>query len=120
MGRVKHHLKNNISASRNTVLFVGYQAGGTLGRLIRDGTNPVRIFSDWYTVRAEIESIEGFSAHADQAGLLDWFEQLGGVPRATYAVHGEEQAAVEFAAQLQRRFGAKAEAPSLNETIELD
>jgi len=115
-GRIKHHLKNNISDSRSTVLFVGYQAAGTLGRLIQDGTDPVRIFGDWYPVRARVESIEGFSAHADQAELLDWFGQLDGIPRSTYVVHGEEQAAVEFAAQLKRRFGATAEAPHRGQT----
>ncbi len=119
-GRIKHHLKNNISSSQNTVLFVGYQAAGTLGRLIQDGTDPVRIFGDWYPVRARVESIEGFSAHADQTGLLDWFSRLDGVPRSTYVVHGEEQVAVEFSTRLEQRFGAKAEAPRHGQSVDLD
>jgi metallo-beta-lactamase family protein len=118
-GRIKHHLKNNISNARNTVLFVGFQAGRTLGRLIRDGTDPVRIFGNSYPVRARIETIEGFSAHADQAGLLDWFERLGGVPRSTYVVHGEERVAGEFAKHLKERFGAAAEAPALGHSVDL-
>jgi metallo-beta-lactamase family protein len=119
-GRIKHHLRNNISDSRSTVLFVGYQAAGTLGRLIQDGTDPVRIFGDWLPVRARIEGIEGFSAHADQAGLLDWFGRLDGIPRCTYVVHGEEQVAAEFATLLGQRYGAKAVAPSLGQSIDLD
>jgi metallo-beta-lactamase family protein len=119
-GRIKHHLKNNLASSRNTVLFVGYQAAGTLGRLIQDGTDPVRIFGDWFRVRARVESIEGFSAHADQAGLLDWFGRLGGLPRSTYVVHGEERVAVEFAERLQERFGAKAQAPRHGQSVDLD
>ncbi len=119
-GRIKHHLRNNISSSRNTVLFVGYQAAGTLGRLIQDGINPVRIFGDYHPVRARVESIEGFSAHADQTGLLDWFSRLDGVPRSTYVVHGEEQVAVEFATRLEQQFRAKAEAPRHGQSVDLD
>ncbi len=79
----------------------------------------MRIFGDWYPVGARVESIEGFSAHADQAGLLDWFGQLDGVPRSTYVVHGEGQVAVEFAKLLEQRFGATAEAPRHGESVDL-
>jgi metallo-beta-lactamase family protein len=116
-GRIKHHLRNHISDPRNTVVFVGYQATGTLGRLIRDGTDPVRIFGDWHPVQARVETIEGFSAHADQAGLLDWYSRLDGVPRRTYLVHGEEQAALELAARLKQRFGAEVEVPRRNQSF---
>ena len=78
-GRVKHHLKFNISDSRNTVLFVGYQVARSLGRVIQAGTSPVRIFGDWYPVEAEIQAIEGFSAHADLDELVECFESLGGM-----------------------------------------
>ena len=79
-GRIKHHLKHNISDPRATILFVGYQAAGTLGRVILSGVNPVRIFGEWYPVKANIETNEGFSAHADRSELLAWFESLGGPP----------------------------------------
>ena len=85
-GRVKHHLKHAISDSRNTVLFVGYQAQRSLGRVIQNGTSPVCIFGDWYPVSARIETIEGFSAHADRDELLEWFASLNGVPRRTFGM----------------------------------
>jgi metallo-beta-lactamase family protein len=118
-GRVKHHLKHNISNPRSTVLFVGYQARGTLGRTIRSGTSPVRIFGDRYPVRAEVESIEGFSAHADLDELLGWFRELRGLPRRTFVVHGEESAALNLATTLTRQFGAKTEVPRLGQSFEL-
>jgi metallo-beta-lactamase family protein len=118
-GRIKHHLRNTISDSRNTVVFVGYQARNTLGRVIQEGTDPVRIFGDWYPVRARIETIEGFSAHADQTGLLDWYARLDGTPRCTYVVHGEEEASREFASLLEQRFGARVEVPRHNQSFGL-
>jgi metallo-beta-lactamase family protein len=118
-GRIKHHLHNHISDSRNTIVFVGYQARGTLGRVIQEGTDPVRIFGDWHPVRARIETIEGFSAHADQGELLDWFARLDGVPRRTYVIHGEEEAADELASLLKKRFGAKVEVPHKDQSFSL-
>jgi metallo-beta-lactamase family protein len=119
-GRIKHHLAHNISDSRSTIVFVGYQANGTLGRLIRDGVNPVRIFGDWHSVRADVEVIEGFSAHADRKGLLDWYEALGGKPRSTYVIHGEANAAFSFSKAIRERFDAQVEVPRLEQSFELD
>ena len=100
-GRILHHLKNNIGNSENTILFVGYQAADTLGRKILDGISPVRIFGDEYRVRAQVDSINGYSAHADQQELLTW---AGGFDRKrmqhTFVVHGEAAAAQAFAAKL--------------------
>jgi len=118
-GRVKHHLKHNISDPNSTVLFVGYQARGTLGRVIQSGTDPVRIFGEWYPVRARIETIEGFSAHADREELLAWFESLGGPPRRTWIVHGEEDAAESLAEALASQFGAKVDVPHKDQTFSL-
>lgn len=118
-GRIKHHLANNISDSRSEVLFVGYQANGTLGSVIQRGTDPVRIFGDWYPVKARVSTLEGFSAHADRAGLARWFEKLEGAPKTTYVVHGEEQAALSFAADLGRRFGAEVEVPRRGQSFDL-
>jgi metallo-beta-lactamase family protein len=119
-GRIKHHLKHNIADSRNTVMFVGYQARGTLGSVIRSGVTPVRIFGDLYPVRASIETIVGFSAHADKDELLAWFEGLGGNPERTFAVHGEEDAAEHFARSLRDRFGATVDVPHRGESFDLD
>jgi len=89
-GRVKHHLKHTLADSRNTIIFVGYQAAGSLGRVIQTGTSPVRIFGQWYPLKARVETIEGFSAHADRTELLDWFESLDGPPQRTFLVHGRK------------------------------
>ena len=118
-GRVKHHLKHNISNPNSTVLFVGYQARGTLGQVIQSGTDPVRIFGEWYPVRARVEKIEGFSAHADREELLAWFESLAGLPRRTWIVHGEEDAAESFAEALASQFGAKVEVPRKDQSFSL-
>ncbi len=119
-GRVKHHLKHNISDPRSTVLFVGYQARGTLGHVIQSGIDPVRIFGDWYPVRARIESIRGFSAHADRSGLLDWFSSLGAVPKRTFVVHGEAKAAAALGRALRDEHSADVVVPELGDGFQLD
>jgi metallo-beta-lactamase family protein len=118
-GRIKHHLTFNISDARNTVLFVGYQAQGSLGRVIQNGTSPVRIFRRWHPVNAQIETIEGFSAHADREELVEWFESLGAPPTQTFIVHGEEDSALSFAQTLEQRFGAKVTVPERGQTVDL-
>ena len=119
-GRIKHHLVNNISDPACTVLFVGYQARQSLGRIIQSGVNPVRIFGQMHTVQAEIASIDGFSAHADRSELLQWFENLGDVPGHTFVVHGEEEAALSLAEELTVKFGAKVDVPEHGQAFELD
>jgi len=119
-GRIKHHLKHTISDARNTILFVGYQAQGSLGSLIRAGTDPVRIFGEWHPVRAAVEAVESFSAHADLGELLAWFGSLGGVPQRTFVVHGEEPAALGLVDELRAAFGARAEAPRLGQRCVID
>lgn len=90
-GRILHHLKNNITDERNTILFVGYQAENTLGRKILEGRPVVPIFGEEYEVRAKVVRIEGYSAHADHNGLLNWLKaaQEQGDPRKLFLVHGE-------------------------------
>ena len=118
-GRIKHHLKFNISDARNTVLFVGYQAHGSLGRVIQSGTSPVRIFGRWYPANATIDTIEGFSAHADRDELVEWFESSGTPPTQTFVVHGEEDAALSLARTLEQRFDANVTVPQRGETVDL-
>jgi metallo-beta-lactamase family protein len=119
-GRVKHHLKHNISDPRATVLFVGYQAHGTLGRLIKEGKDPIRIFQNWYDVKADIEVIDGFSAHADLDELIAWYDSVGEVERKTFLVHGEEDAAESLAARLRVRGSEAVVVPTLGEGFQLD
>ncbi len=119
-GRVKHHLKHNISDPRATILFVGYQAANTLGRLIKEGTSPIRIYSEWYDVKADIETIEGFSAHADLDELLAWYDSLGGVQRQTFLVHGEEDASESLARHLRARGSEPVVIPELDQTFPLE
>ncbi len=119
-GRIKHHLKYNIGDPANTILFVGYQAGGSLGRIIQSGVNPVRIFGEMLTVGAEIVSIEGFSAHADREELLQWFENLEGQPRKTFVVHGEEEASLAFAETLREKYAVDVEVPEPRQEFVLD
>ena len=118
-GRVKHHLKHTISDSRNTILFVGYQAERSLGRVIQSGTSPIRIFGDWYPLEARVETIEGFSAHADLDELVEWFASLDGPPRRTFVVHGEEKVSLSFARILKKRFRADVTVPKLGQHVEV-
>lgn len=116
---MKHHLKHTLADSRNTIIFVGYQAAGSLGRVIQTGTSPVRIFGQWYPLKARVETIEGFSAHADRTELLDWFESLGGPPQRTFLVHGEETASLSLADAVTERFGANVTVPRPGERYDL-
>jgi len=96
-GRIKHHLKDNLVRPESTVLFVGYQAAGTLGRIILDGAESVRIHGADVPVEARIAKINGFSAHGDRNELLRWLSGLQTAPRHVFVTHGEPAAASEFA-----------------------
>ncbi len=100
-GRVRHHLQQNISREECSVVFVGYAAAGTLARNVIDGAEEVRIYGEKIPVRARIHTINGFSAHADQAELLAWHGQTGN-PEVTYLVHGDEQVMRQFAGHLEQ------------------
>ena len=104
-GRVKHHLVTNISRRESTILFVGYQAIGTLGRQIIDGARKVRILGQHYPVRARIAQIHGFSSHADRNELFRWLSELKKTPRRVFIVHGELKAAQQFGTFLRGQTG---------------
>jgi metallo-beta-lactamase family protein len=113
-GRVRHHLKHNLGRTECSIIFVGFAASGTLAREIIDGHNPVRVLGEDIPVRARIHTINGFSAHADQAELLAW---LGAsAPARTFLTHGEEPTMQQFAARLG---SARVEMPLPHQTFEL-
>ena len=107
-GRIKHHLKHNLWDARNSIVFVGYQAEGTLGRYIADGTEDVRIFGEMVHVRAEIYDLKGFSGHADQDGLVNWAAAFSPLPKRLFLVHGEEESKKALAAALKEKLGIDA------------
>ncbi|HEY4711726.1 MAG TPA: MBL fold metallo-hydrolase [Dehalococcoidia bacterium] len=118
-GRVKHHIVNNIRRAESTILFVGYQAEGTPGRILLDGTKKIRLLGQVHPVRAHIEKIDGFSAHADCDGLLAWLSDIRVPPRCVFITHGEEKAATSFAKFLSERTGWTIKVPLYKETVKL-
>ena len=119
-GRVKHHLKNNIDRPDSTVLFVGYQAVGTLGRHILERPDTIRIFGEEHPLRANIEKISGFSAHADRDELYRWISSLKNPPRKLFVTHGEEKAATAFRDFLSEKTGWNCVVPSYGDEVSLD
>ena len=119
-GRIKHHLARNIARAESSILFVGYQAAGTLGRQIADGTAQVRILGETLPVKARVFRIEGFSAHADRDELLRWASSQKRPPRGAFVIHGEPQVAAHFRETLERKMGWTAMVPSPGEAVVLD
>jgi len=119
-GRIKHHLVHNISRRESTILFVGYQALGTLGRQIVDGAEEVRILGKMYRVRARVAQIHGFSAHADRDELFRWVSGLRNPPRHLFVTHGEPDVASRFADFLRERTGWEISVPGYQDEVVLD
>lgn len=119
-GRIKHHLVKNISRKESTILFVAYQAEGTLGRQIVDGFKKVRILGKEYRVRAQIAQIDGFSAHADKEGLIQWLSVLKKTPRKVFITHGESAAAYALSAEIKSKLGWEAMIPDYLDKVNLD
>jgi metallo-beta-lactamase family protein len=119
-GRIKHHLANNISRPECTVLFVGYQAAGTLGRQILDGVKNIRIHGQPYPVRARITEIKGFSAHADRDDLLKWLSALAVNPRHIFVTHGEISSAQDFSRYLNEKTGFNSSVPAYGSAVRLE
>jgi metallo-beta-lactamase family protein len=110
-GRIRHHLKHNLWRKESTVLFVGYQAMGTLGRAIIEGAQEVRLFGETISVNAHIEQLAGVSGHADKNGLLRWINNFDPKPTKVFVVHGDDLVAQSFAQSLIDEFEYEAVAP---------
>jgi len=119
-GRIKHHLVTNISRPESTILFVGYQAVGTLGRQIVDGAEKVRILGQHYPIRARIAQIQGFSAHADRNELLRWLSGLTRAPKHVFITHGEPEVAEGFSRLLREKTGWDTSVPEYRAKVTLD
>lgn len=104
-GRIRHHLKHNLWDGKNSVIFVGYQAQGTLGRRILEGAKEVTLFGDQIRVNAEIYNLEGFSGHADRDGLLAWLSAFQQEPKKIFLVHGEPESKESFANYIKEKLG---------------
>lgn len=114
-GRIKHHLKHNLWRPECAVIFVGFQGEGTLGRRIQDGEKKVKILGEEIRVAAKIYSLPGFSAHADQSGLLDWVSRFITRPRCIFVVHGEEQASRTLAKLIEQDLSIPTIIPKLGD-----
>ena len=120
VGRIKHHLKHNLWKENSTILFVGYQAPGTLGRAIVDGAKKVKIFGEEIAVNARIEYIEGYSGHADQEWLLNFVYSFTNPPKHIFLVHGEEDSQKELKRKIESTSETKVTIPNFGETYVLD
>ena len=110
-GRIRHHLKHNLWRPECLILFVGYQSAGTLGRILYDGIDSVKLFGEQVAVRAEIAHMPGISGHADKNGLLAWIEQFKRKPEFVFVNHGDDDQSVAFTKHLTEILGYKADSP---------
>lgn len=110
-GRIRHHLKHNLWRADSTILFVGYQTQGTIGRSILDGARFVKLFGEDIEVKARIENLDGISGHADVNGLIKYASALNNAPLKTFVVHGDDKVCDEFASHLSTKLGYSAVAP---------
>ena len=120
VGRIKHHLKHNLWNPKSTILFVGYQAPGTLGYKIVNGAKKVTIFGEEIAVNARIEYIEGYSGHADQEGLMNFIYSFRKKPKNIFIIHGEEESQDVLKAKIEEETGISAIIPEFGEIFELN
>jgi metallo-beta-lactamase family protein len=118
-GRIKHHLKFNLGRPESTVLFVGYQAEGTLGRQLLNGAHEIRIHHRMWKVHARKEQIHGLSAHADHDDLLRWLGGFERAPTKLFLTHGEEDVSLSLAYTVRSQYGWEVEVPAYGQVNEL-
>jgi metallo-beta-lactamase family protein len=118
-GRVRHHLKHNLWHKESTILFVGYQAVGTLGRILNDGAKKVKLFNEDIDVAAEITALPGVSGHADKTGLINWLQAIPEKPKMVFVNHGDPDACESFKNCIEQEYGYKAFAPYSGTSFDL-
>ena len=118
-GRVLHHALRVLPDENATVIFCGYQAAGTTGRLVQDGAREVKIMKRYVPVRCHVEKVEGFSAHADWKAVIRWLEGLPAAPKMLFTTHGEPVAAEAMAGHIRDHFGWNVVVPQFEQSIEL-
>ena len=118
-GRVLHHAMRVLPDENATIVFVGYQAAGTVGRRVQDGETEVRIMKNWIPVRCHVKKVDGFSAHADWKDVLRWLEGLPQAPKLVFTTHGEPEAATAMAQHIRDKFGWNVIVPEYGQTVEL-
>lgn len=119
-GRIRHHLKHNLWDEKNSLVFAGYQAEGTLGRILLDGKKRVKILGEEINVKAEIYDLEGFSGHADQPTLLNWIGRFRKKPKKIFIVHGEEEPATVLSEEINRLYGIETIIPNLGDSFNIE
>ena len=119
-GRIKYHLQNNLYKPASTILFVGYQAEGTLGRQLIEGAKRVRVYAEDVVVNAKIHTLGGFSAHADRDGLLEWLGNVKTKSCHVFVVHGEDKAAEAFGDTVKKELGFDVTVPGWGEIVDLE
>lgn len=118
-GRIKHHLKHNLWRAESTVVFVGYQANGTLGRLLLEGIDSVRLFGEEIEVCAEVVRLDGISGHADREGLIRWLLAFSPKPKRVFVVHGEDTICTQFTEYIKNEMKIDALAPNFGAAFDL-
>lgn len=118
-GRIRHHLKHNLWRSDSTILFVGYQSNGTIGRKLMDGASEVKLFGESIAVHATIENLNGISGHADRDMILSWLKAMGKTPRQVFVNHGEDTVCDNFAKTVTDTLGYPAVAPYSGDEYDL-
>jgi metallo-beta-lactamase family protein len=119
-GRVIHHLKRLLPEERNKILLVGYQAAGTRGWRLQQGEEQIKMHGKWVPRRADVQNIQGFSAHGDERDVLDWLSTAAGPPKRTFLVHGEDESLAAMQRAVQERLGWPTAIPDYLDSVELD
>ena len=119
-GRIRHHLKHNLWRKDSTIVFVGYQAEGSLGRRLLDGVDRVKLFGESIEVNAKVIKLDGISGHADQAGLIRWLKGFENKPEKIFLVHGESDVFPAFEEKIKEELGWDVYSPYYQDVFDLE